>query len=291
MTTTTMKTAQMSLRDSLDVAKLRAQRMTFLAGMSLNRRATRREAARGPAVSRGVSSGGVAQPREPRDGFEIGDLLWPALIGMQLAALGPKARIYRTADANMTLEGDTGDMGGEVAHPAARPLGTAIMLLQFIALLMVATVPGVAVLTGQSMTFVTTVLTGWELPAWGLGVLVAVSGVVVVPAVLEALVSLRTALPIWGLKRRVRQLRADGEAIVTMSSYVRRKNTGGAGQAMARPVIDRLGQWQVIVVGIAANKSLVTHYLELGAKHDTPDGTPGKHRRMRFDYPDRELPY
>lgn len=54
MTTTTVETARMSLRDSVDVAKLRAQRMTFLAGVALHRRAVQCETARYRADSGGV---------------------------------------------------------------------------------------------------------------------------------------------------------------------------------------------------------------------------------------------
>lgn len=72
-----------------------------------------------------------------------------------------------------------------------------------------------------------------------------------------------------------------------MTDYVRRAGYAtGAGQAMARPVIHRLGAQQVIIIGIAANQPLVEHYLDLGAVHDTPDRKCGWHRRMRFDYPD-----
>lgn len=97
------------------------------------------------------------------------------------------------------------------------------------------------------------------------------------PLLLNLLLSARRAVAVLGQSRRVRQLRAGGEAVCVMTDYVRTATSAkGAGAVMARPIIDELGRRRVVIIGIAANQSLVDHYLELGAVHDTPPtASPG----------------
>lgn len=246
----------------------------------------RRDEAAGPAHN--------AEP--PREGFEIGDVLWPWFIGLQLAEVGRRSgRIHRTPDANLTLTGDD-QTGGEVGHPAARVLGAAVFAAQILLLvpaILFAATAVIAPIRGVDPDLVISAIladTFGASPQIPTAVFVALT-IGSLPILLEGALILKSIPAILALTHRVRQLRAAGEAVCVMTSYVRRKNTSSAGQALATPVMEWLGDRRVITLGNAANRALVPGYLRLGATHDTRTGKPGWHRRMRFDYSGRDASY